>query len=141
MQENTFICLLIGFLGVFIHCLFKAKSLITDGEKANVKFTVRDYIEKDWFGISISLTMVIVWLLIFPEVATARPNILNFVRISFGAMGLFGSYIIQSIFSRGKSYIRNIIDKKTNIADNVVLDDIGGGGIKNPPPTPEPEKD
>lgn len=137
MEQNNLILFLIGFLGVFVHCLFKAKSLITDAQKANVKFTVRDYIEKDWFGISISLTMVVIWFLIFPEIASVRPNIVGFVRISFGAMGLFGSYIIQSVFSRGKSYIRNVIDKKTNIADAVVMDapDIGGGGIKNPPPT------
>lgn len=135
MENNTFILLIIGFLGVLIHCLIKANSLLTDASKANVRFTIKDYIEKDWLGISLSLTVVLIWLLIFPEVASARPNIINFVRISFGAMGLFGSYIIQSIFSRGKTYIRSIIDKKTNIADAVVMDapDDGPGG-SNPPP-------
>lgn len=133
-MENNLILFACGFLGFLIHCLFKAKSLITDGLKANVRFTVKDYIIKDWFSISLSLSMVLIWFLIFPEVVNARPNIINFVRISFGAMGLFGSYIIQSIFSKGKSYIRGIIDKKTDIADAVVMsvpDDIGGS---NPPP-------
>lgn len=136
-MENNFVLLVIGILGVLVHCLIKANSLLTDASKANVKFTAKDYIEKDWLGILLSLTVVFIWLLIFPEVASVKPNIVNFVRISFGAMGLFGSYIIQSIFSRGKSYIRSVIDKKTDIADNMVLDapeDIGGGGIKNPKP-------
>lgn len=138
-MENNLILFACGFLGFFIHCLIKANSLITDAGKANVSFTVKDYIVKDWFSISLSLSMIMIWFLVFPEIANARPNILNFVRISFGAMGLFGSYIIQTVFSRGKSYIRSIIDKKTNIADSVVMDvpdDIAGGGIKNDPPKP-----
>jgi hypothetical protein len=49
-------------------------------------------------------------------------------------MGLLGSWIVQTFISSAKSYIMNIVDKKTNIADNkpelFADDEIGGD---NPP--------
>lgn len=135
-MENILILFACGFLGVFIHCCVKANSLIIDAQKANINFTVKDYLNKDSIGIAVSIAMVFLWYLIFGEVAAKYPKIIDFVRTTFGLMGFFGSYIAQKVFSRGKQYINNVIDKKTNIADSVVMDDpdIGGGGIKNPPP-------
>jgi len=117
MEELIFI--ITGLLGVFVHCCLRANSLITDAKNANINFTVKDYIEKDFLGISVSVAMVFVWLLVFPEVAKVRPNVLIYTRITFFAMGLLGSYIAQIVFTKAKGYIRSVIDKKTNIADNV----------------------
>lgn len=100
-----------GFLGVFIHCVIKANSLITDARRLKVKFTVKDYLTKDFLGVSLSIAMIFVWLLIFGEVGLKYPKILDYIRVSFIGMGLFGSVIIQAIFNRGKSYIRNKIDE------------------------------
>ena len=117
-MENV-IYLLVGFLGVFIHSCLRANSLIKDATNANIKFTYKDYLSKDFLGIAISIAMVFLWLLVFPEVATVRPNVLIFTRLSFAAIGFLGSYIVQIIFSRAKAYIRNIVDQKTNVADGV----------------------
>jgi len=130
------IYILCGLGGVIMHCLAKAKSLIDYAKNANVKFSFKDYLEKDFIAISMSLCSVFLWLLLFPEVGKVRPNILVFTRFSFFAVGLLGSWIVQTFISRAKSYLMNIVDKKTNIADNVVLDDgneepIRGGGTKN----------
>lgn len=129
--------LLAGLLGVFIHCLFKAKDLSDYANKANIKFTAKDYLKKDWFAVSLSLSSLAVWLLIFGEVGAKYPKILDYVIFSFVVMGWFGSYILQKVFSRGKSYISDVIDKKTNIADGLnaiaAADDDGPGG-SNPPP-------
>jgi len=46
-MEKYLIYLLAGLLGVIAHCLFKAKDLITDAEKLNVKFTFKDYLRVD----------------------------------------------------------------------------------------------
>jgi len=113
------IYLLAGFLGVFVHSCLRANSLVKDAKTANIKFTVSDYLQKDFLGIAMSIAMVFVWLLIFPEVAKVRPNVLIFTRITFFAMGLLGSYIAQIVFGKAKGYIRSIVDRKTNIADNI----------------------
>ncbi len=116
---EVLIYIIAGLLGVFIHSCLRANSLVKDAKTANIPFTVRDYLEKDFLGIAVSVGMVFVWLLIFPEVAKVRPNVLIFTRITFFAMGLLGSYIAQIVFSKAKGYIRSIVDKKTNIADNI----------------------
>lgn len=119
-MENILILFACGFLGVFIHCCVKANSLIIDAQKANINFTVKDYLNKDFIGIAMSVAMVFLWYLIFGEVAAQYPKLINFIRTTFGLMGFFGSYIAQKVFSRGKQYINNVIDKKTDIADSVM---------------------
>lgn len=128
------IYLMAGSLGVLVHCLFKVKDLIDYAQKANIEFSINDYLKKDWFAISVSFATVFIWLLIFGEVGNAYPKIIDFIRCTFILMGWFGSYIAQKVFSRGKSYISNIIDKKTNIADAFVADALADIGGSNPPP-------
>ena len=140
MENNNLILLTCGLLGVLVHCLLKAKDLIDYATKANIEFTIVDYFKKDWLAVALSLISVAFWFLVFPEAALNYPKIENWIRITFGISGLFGSYIAQKFFSKGKSYISDIIDKKTNIADNIKAfadapppeEPIGGGGQKNP---------
>lgn len=119
-MEKYLILLACGCVGVLVHCLFKAKDLIDYAQKANIDFGIKDYLKKDWFGVSVSFLTVIIWLLIFGEVGAKYPKIIDFIRCSFVLMGWFGSYIAQKVFSKGKSYISNIIDKKTDIADEKI---------------------
>lgn len=131
------IYVLAGLVGVLIHCLLKIKDLSEYGRKANIKFGIKDYLSKDWLGISLSIVMVFVWLLIFGEVGSKYPKILDFIQASFVGMGLFGSYIIQKFFNRGKNYIQDVIDRKTDIADALLYsDDLGG----STPPVKKDEK-
>lgn len=44
--------------------------------------------------------------------------------------------ILSAIGGAGAYLLKNVFTKPDSFADN-----IGGGGIKNPPPPPEPEKD
>ena len=119
-MENNLILFACGFLGVLVHCLFKAKDLIEYSQKANIDFNIQDYLKKDWFGVSVSILTVVIWFLIFGEVGAKYPKIIDFIRCIFILMGWFGSYIAQKVFSKAKSYIGNIIDRKTDIADDKV---------------------
>lgn len=114
------IYLFAGLLGVVTHCLCKAKDIIDYAEKANIKFSVKEYFKKDWLSVGLSIMSVLIWLLIWGEVGAKYPKILDFIHFSFIVMGFLGSYIIQKFFSKGKSYISDIIDKKTNIADDKI---------------------
>lgn len=119
-MEKYFIYLVAGLLGVIAHCLFKAKDIISDAKRLNVEFTFKDYLKVDWFGVSTSLLSVFIWLLIFGEVGAKYPKIIDYVITSFVAMGFIGSYILQKFFSNGKAYVRGIMDKKSDIADDKV---------------------
>jgi len=115
-----FIYFIGGFLGVFIHCVIKANSLMTDAKRLKVDFTIKDYLTKDFLGVSLSIAMIFVWLLIFGEVGLKYPKILDYIRASFIAMGLFGSVIIQAIFNKGKAYIRDKIDETVTDKENAI---------------------
>jgi len=132
------IYLLCGLLGVIAHCFCKAKDIIEYAEKANIKFSVSEYFKKDLFSVGMSILSVLIWLLIFGEVGAKYPKIIDFIRCTFILMGFLGSYIIQKFFSKGKSYISDIIDKKTNIADGKIQ--AFGPGGSNPPPIDEEDK-
>lgn len=131
------IYLFAGLLGVITHCFCKAKDIIDYAKKANIEFSVKEYFKKDWFSVSLSIISVLIWLLIWGEVGAKYPKILDFIRFSFILMGFLGSYIIQKLFSKGKSYISDIIDKKTNIADSAIMGMEPGPGGSNPPADPK----
>lgn len=110
--------ILCGIAGVIFHCLLKVKSLLTDAQKANIDFNwYKDYVYKDFPSIGLSLLSVGIWYLIFHEVANKYTGIQDFARVSFVTMGAIGSYLIQFGLSKAKKQIRDVVDKKTNIAD------------------------
>jgi len=109
-----------GIAGVILHCLFKLNSLQSDARAANVDFNwKKDYLQRDAVPILISFMSVVIWHLVFGEVAASYPKLEAFARVSFVGMGLLGSYIIQQLMGRAKSYIKKFIDVKTNISDAV----------------------
>ena len=60
-----------------------------------------------------------IWAAIFQETADKYPQIQGYIRTSFAGVGFMGSYILQLIFGRAKSAIRNIVDEKTNELDRI----------------------
>lgn len=116
-MQNATQALIAAYIAVIIHCLLKFQSLNKDAKKANLVFAFRDYLLMDFVGIALSLLSPVLWYLMFEEVANRYQQLHNFVIASFAGMGLFGSYIIQLIASRGKSWIRAQVDRKTDIAD------------------------
>lgn len=112
--------LLLGVFGVVLHSLFKCKSLNEDAIAANLQFSfVRDYIQKDFYGLLASLLSPLIWYFIFAELAAKYPSLENFVLTSFFVMGFMGSYIFQLALGRMKKQIRRVVDEKTNIADGI----------------------
>lgn len=114
-----FVC---GTLGVIFDCCLKANSLKRKASIGNVPFTVKNYLSEDIISIILSFVSVVIWLLLFGEVATRFAQIENFQRVTFVLMGGFGSHIIQYFFSVAEKKIMNIIDQKTDIADNKTAD-------------------
>lgn len=118
-MNQTAILIFAGAMGVLAHSLLKLNSLIQDARAGNVPFRpVKDYWEKDVVSIVLSFLSVGIWFLIFGEVGKKYPSLQEFKVTSFVVMGAMGSYIIQLIMSRAKKRIRQVVDEKTDIADN-----------------------
>lgn len=111
------IFLAIGILGILGHSVMKADSLMKDAKVANMHYTVKNYLKDDWAGISLSFIWLLVWLMIWEEPARKYPGMLDWIRLTFLISGMLGSYIFQTLFSKGKKKIRSVVDEKTDIAD------------------------
>jgi hypothetical protein len=124
MTKQEIILLLIGHLAVFIHCLMKLNSLLTDARVAHINFNSwNDYWKRDAVGILISASIVWLWLLAYSEVVGYYPKWSGLLRMSFILVGFTGSYIVQLLLSRSKKLIRNQIDAKTNQLSDITGQD------------------
>ena len=119
MQES-FVLIILAVLGMLTHSLMKMGSLKKDYEVANKVFDWRrDYLYRDYIGITISLISSLAWFFLFGEVAAKYPALEGFTRTSYFIMGGMGSYVSQLVFGASKKYIRKVVDYKTNKADGV----------------------
>lgn len=119
-MNHQFLFLLTGIAGFIFHSLLKLKSLNDDSTAANLPFNIyRDYIKKDIYGIIAAFFSPFIWLLLFGEIAAQYPSLEKFALTSFFVMGALGSYILQLLLGKAKKQIRDVVDKKTNIADQV----------------------
>ncbi len=117
-MNEQIILILCGIAGVLFHSAAKLQGLLKDARVANVNFDwKKDYVIKDAPSIVMSFVSVFIWFLIFGEVTAKYPSLVGFTRTSFVIMGAIGSYVIQLGLGKAKNSIRNVVDKKTDIAD------------------------
>lgn len=122
-MQNNLIVILCGVAGVFFQSLLKIRSLLKDAQVANINWSwKKDYLYKDYPSIILALTSVMIWYYIFGEIANKYPAIVDLKRVSFVLMGGVGSYLIQMAFGTAKDKIRQVVDKKTDLADGKIKD-------------------
>ena len=109
----------VGLLAFAFVTLTRMQSLKKDAEVANIEFVPKKYFEKEWMGIAASLIPMFIWLFIYPEAAKKYPALELWVRGSFVIMGAAGSWVFQKVLGTTKSWIRGIVDVKTNKADGL----------------------
>lgn len=112
-------CVLAGVLGIAFHiAAIKLPALKQRSEAANKPFSALDYFKDDWVTILGSVLTVAIFLLILDEVVHFNPIIMDYVKFFFAFVGFVGSSILQKAFSKTEKKILQVIDVKTNIADN-----------------------
>lgn len=111
--------LLAGILGVAFVTVAKMYSLQNDANVANIPFSPKTYFQRDYLGVILSFLSVIVWQVLFSEVAASYPKLDAFVKCSFFFMGASGAWVIQKALGKTKGWIRGIVDEKTDKADKV----------------------
>jgi len=86
--------------------------------KANEDFNWNRYWKSDWNVIIGTLIVGAVLIVGADQILKLKPAVLDYIKWVFAGAGAIGSAIIVSQWSKCKKYIIDIIDKKTNIADN-----------------------
>lgn len=100
--------------------LFKIPDLQKLYKRANEDFSWKKYWQGDWaliVGTQVLGAMVIIGL---DQLVNWKPWILDWVKWWFAGVGALGAELVVSRLSNVKKYIMNVIDRKTNIADDKV---------------------
>lgn len=112
-------CVAMFILGQAAHLfLFKVPAMKERSRVANKSFRMKDWWACDW-NIIIG-TQVVGALAIFglDEILNWKPEVLNYVKWFFAAVGAFGSTAVMAKMSQFDKGINKVIDIKTDIADN-----------------------
>lgn len=112
-------CFAIALIGMALNTALKMKSLQDKARAANVEFKPGKYFSDDWLSITASLLTIIMFLLFLDNILKWKPAVIDYVKIGFAFIGYTGSDIASRLFGVVNKKINNVIDTKTNIADNV----------------------
>lgn len=112
-------CFGVALVGMALQTVLKMKSLQDKARVANVEFKIRQYFINDWLSISASVLTIIMFLLFLDNILKWKPAIVDYIKIGFAFVGYTGSDIASRLFGVVNKKINNVIDEKSNIADNV----------------------
>lgn len=98
---------------------FKMRSTILKARAANVPFNEWQFIKEDWLSHLLSGLTIILFLFFISDAISLYPKAVVYMKPGFAFVGYTGSDIISKLFSAANKRLTNIIDQKTNIADNI----------------------
>lgn len=111
-------CIAMGVLGIIAHLLlFKIPAERKRAKAANVPFDLIIYISNDIYAIAgafVTLAMVIIGI---DEIVGYKPAVMGFIKWFFGFVGYTGSSVMVSLFGKFGNKVQQIVDVKTDIAD------------------------
>jgi len=113
-------CVLMFMGGQAVHLFFiKIPALRKRAMAANMDFTGKQYWKEDWPIIVGTQVLGMVVILGLDQIVHWKPWILEWVKWWFAGLGAFGSTIVMSKWSPFEKKLLDVIDVKTNIADNI----------------------
>jgi hypothetical protein len=124
-------CIAMYVLGQAVHLfLLKIPNIQKRATAANYEFTFKAYWKSDWYIVAGTLALGIMLTIGVDQLISWKPAILNIVKWFFGFVGVSGSTLVMSKYGQFEKRIMNVIDVKTNIADEAI-------GIEKTIPAPE----
>lgn len=113
---------IVGFIGMILHMLMKARSIQSKARQANVQFKFREYFTGDWLSHLISTVAVVLYvLLVKNRVNNTDPVTLTSwheMILAFSAtVGYSGADLVSRFFSFTNNRINAAIDHKSTISD------------------------
>lgn len=109
-----------GLLGLIFMTLAKMQGVKKDFETANETFVLKKFFGGEMIAIAMSLTVIVLMSITVKEWMNISPKAADYVTIIFALGGAIGSWAFLLFLGKSKKYIRNIVDEKTNIADNII---------------------
>lgn len=120
-MTNYLIAALLGLLFVVLH---KIQATKKDFAVANQPFVLKKFFEKELVAILMSVIVIILMAITVQEWMYVSPTVENYVTIIFALGGAIGSWAFLLFLGGSKKFIRQVIDKKTNIADGLTEDKV-----------------
>jgi hypothetical protein len=111
-----------GLLGLIFFYLGKANSLQKDFAVANQPFILKKFFEKEAISIAMSVVALIIVIIVFPEFTGQYPGLSRWTISSHVFGGACGTWLLSLVFGKTKTFIRGVVDTKTNIADKVIVE-------------------
>lgn len=111
-------CALTGLLGIGLHLFaFKIPAERKRSKAANVSFILLNYLKEDIYAIVASFITLTISIIAIDEIVGYKPSVMNFIKLFFAFIGYTGSSIMISLFGQFGKKIQQIVDVKTDIAD------------------------
>lgn len=123
------IIFVISMLGMILQMLLKIKSIQEKAKKANVTFSIKEYMIDDWVSHTISLVTIVMFMFFINEIINFNAIVSNYLKIGFAFVGYSSSDIASRVFSVVNRRVNDAIDYKTTQADTA------NGTTENPTPT------
>jgi hypothetical protein len=98
----------------------KIPALQDRADKANYKFTMKEWWSYDWTNVVITTIIGAVCVIGLDELTQWTPSVLKVVKWFFFFVGAFGTSLALSRWSAFEKKLGHIIDLKTNISDGLV---------------------
>lgn len=113
---NYLIAAVLGLIFVILH---KINSVKKDFAVANQPFVLKKFFEKELIAIIMSIIVIVLMAITVNEWMYVSPAVEKYVTIIFALGGAIGSWAFLLFLGGSKKFIRQVIDKKTNIADSI----------------------
>lgn len=109
-------CGLMYIIGQALHLfVFKIPAAKARAANGNIEFSFKQYWNSDWHLIIANQLMGVMVLIGLDQLIHFRPDIMNYIKWFFAAVGYMGSSAILSKFSQYEKAIQGVIDIKTNL--------------------------
>lgn len=134
---NYLIAALLGLLFVILH---KIQATKKDFNVANQPFVLKKFFEKEFVAILMSIIVIVLMAITVNEWMYVSPAVEKYVTIIFAMGGAIGSWAFLMFLGGSKKFIRQVIDKKTNIADAITDDKVDTSNFPDTSSVPKPDQ-
>lgn len=112
-------CFGCGLLGILFHVLQGAVKQRKRSKTANIPFSLWEYMQDQILSVMLSMCAVLILIVCLDEFAQLKPEVWDYVKFTMIACGFMGSSLLMAAFGAAEKKYLQIIDKKTDIADNI----------------------
>jgi hypothetical protein len=121
MNITTFLlfqCILMFICGQVVHLLLvKMPAIKKRARSVNKKFYFKEWWNEDWNIIIGTQFIGAMFIIGLDQFLNWKPDVLEYIKWFFAAVGAFGSTVAMSRFSHYEKMITGLTDIKSNIAD------------------------